>query len=219
MSSNLLHVRRPAILRPTAESAQVIATLPGLDGSAWSARSIVHPHALYHIEGEASRRGDGLYDRMGSVGAHEVLLETHVMTAISGMRATPKWTVSASGRAAHSGSEARRRFKYISIFKKSRRWSRAGIRASHFAAHRNHLCAASRPLRTPLRARVFRKQGALRILRHSGAGGAPEPAHGRNSRRLRRLLSLRTRVPTRPGSYPAAMKHRSSAPAPHAWAA
>ncbi len=60
---------------PSAEPAQVVANLPGLDGSAWSARSIVHPHALYHIEGEPTRRGDGLYDRMGSVGAHEVLLE------------------------------------------------------------------------------------------------------------------------------------------------
>src|SRR6202521_4723555 len=60
---------------PSAESAQVIANLPGVDGSTWSARSVVHPNALYHIEGEAARRGDGLSDRMGSGGAHEVLLE------------------------------------------------------------------------------------------------------------------------------------------------
>jgi UDPglucose--hexose-1-phosphate uridylyltransferase len=60
---------------PSADLTNVIATLPGVDGSAWSARSVVHPQALYHIEGEAARRGDGLYDRMGSVGAHEVLLE------------------------------------------------------------------------------------------------------------------------------------------------
>src|SRR5260370_26993300 len=60
---------------PAAEAGQVIANLPGVDGSAWSARSVVHPHALYHIEGDPARRGDGLYDRMGSVGAHEVLLE------------------------------------------------------------------------------------------------------------------------------------------------
>jgi UDPglucose--hexose-1-phosphate uridylyltransferase len=60
---------------PSVEPMQVIANIAGVDGSAWSARSIVHPQALYHIEGEASRRGDGLYDRMGSVGAHEVLLE------------------------------------------------------------------------------------------------------------------------------------------------
>src|SRR5215470_3352210 len=58
-----------------AQPVQVISTLPGLDGKPWSARAVVHPDPLYHIEGEAARRGDGLYDRMGSVGAHEVLLE------------------------------------------------------------------------------------------------------------------------------------------------
>ncbi len=59
----------------SAQPTHVIANLPGADGSAWSTRSVVHPHALYHIEGEAARRGDGLYDHMGSVGAHEVLIE------------------------------------------------------------------------------------------------------------------------------------------------
>ena len=33
------------------------------------------PNRLYRIEGEPDRRGDGLYDRMHSVGAHEVLAE------------------------------------------------------------------------------------------------------------------------------------------------
>jgi len=60
---------------PAAESVQVIAALPGLNGKPWSARSVVHPHALYHVEGEAQRRGEGLYDRMRTVGAHEVLIE------------------------------------------------------------------------------------------------------------------------------------------------
>lgn len=59
----------------SAKPLQVIATLPGLDGSPWSARAVVHPSPIYRIEGEPARRGDGLYDRMGSVGAHEVLLE------------------------------------------------------------------------------------------------------------------------------------------------
>ncbi len=58
-----------------AQRLQAIATLPGLDGNSWSARAVVHPNPLYRIEGDPSRRGDGLYDRMGSVGAHEVLLE------------------------------------------------------------------------------------------------------------------------------------------------
>src|SRR6202142_530490 len=40
-----------------------------------AARSVVHPQALYHIEGDAGRRGEGIYDRMRAVGAHEVLVE------------------------------------------------------------------------------------------------------------------------------------------------
>src|SRR5262249_24998631 len=45
------------------------------EGAPWSARAAVHPDPVYRIEGEPGRRGDGLYDRMNSVGAHEVLLE------------------------------------------------------------------------------------------------------------------------------------------------
>src|SRR6266487_1954606 len=53
----------------------VIAKTPNTPGASWSARSVVHPRPLYHIEGEPGRRGDGIYDRMHSVGAHEVLIE------------------------------------------------------------------------------------------------------------------------------------------------
>jgi UDPglucose--hexose-1-phosphate uridylyltransferase len=76
----------PAESRPQPEAAcrfcadsssalQVIATSPNTGGSPWSARAVVHPTPLYHIEGEPGRRGDGIYDRMRSVGAHEVLVE------------------------------------------------------------------------------------------------------------------------------------------------
>jgi UDPglucose--hexose-1-phosphate uridylyltransferase len=58
-----------------ARSQQVIASSPDNPGGPWSARAVVHPTPLYHIEGEPNRRGDGLYDRMSSVGAHEVLVE------------------------------------------------------------------------------------------------------------------------------------------------
>ena len=54
---------------------QVIATRSEIDGRPWSARSVVHPAPLYRIEGDPSRRGDGIYDRMRSIGAHEVLVE------------------------------------------------------------------------------------------------------------------------------------------------
>jgi len=58
---------------PTAP--QIIAVSPNTGSAPWSARAVVHPTPLYHIEGEPDRRGDGIYDRMGSVGAHEVLVE------------------------------------------------------------------------------------------------------------------------------------------------
>ena len=54
----------------------VISTRPSVDGGPWSARAVVHPSPLYRIEGEPQRRGDGLYDRMRPVGAHEVLVES-----------------------------------------------------------------------------------------------------------------------------------------------
>jgi UDPglucose--hexose-1-phosphate uridylyltransferase len=54
---------------------KTIATLSGVSGAPWSARAVVHPRPLYHVEGEPMRRGDGLYDRMAPIGAHELLLE------------------------------------------------------------------------------------------------------------------------------------------------
>jgi len=61
---------------PTAEDEpQVISTMPPVDGGPWSARAVVHPSPLYHIEGEPLKEGIGIYDKMRSVGAHEVLVE------------------------------------------------------------------------------------------------------------------------------------------------
>ena len=59
----------------SAIDLQEIGRSPNAPGNAWSARSVVHPKPLYRIEGEPERRGDGIYDRMRSVGAHEVLIE------------------------------------------------------------------------------------------------------------------------------------------------
>ncbi len=66
----------PCLFCPDSPSAaHVIADLPSSGSAPWSARSVVHPSPIYHIEGEPGRRGDGLYDRMHAVGAHEVLVE------------------------------------------------------------------------------------------------------------------------------------------------
>ena len=41
----------------------------------WQVRVIPHLRPLYRIEGDAHRRGEGIYDRMHSLGAHEIVVE------------------------------------------------------------------------------------------------------------------------------------------------
>ena len=42
----------------------------------WQVRVIPHLRPMYRIEGEAQRRGDGIYDKMRNLGAHEIVIET-----------------------------------------------------------------------------------------------------------------------------------------------
>ncbi len=58
-----------------SDKVQVVSSRPSVDGGPWSSRAVVHPGALYHVEGDPGRRADGIYDRMRAVGAHEVLVE------------------------------------------------------------------------------------------------------------------------------------------------
>lgn len=41
----------------------------------WQVRVVPHFRPLYRIEGEFQRRGEGIYDRMRSLGAHEIVVE------------------------------------------------------------------------------------------------------------------------------------------------
>lgn len=99
-------------------SPQVISTTPGLDGNPWASRSVVHPQPLYHIEGEPARRGDGLYDRMHAVGAHEVLIENPKHDRqmwVASEREIEQFLMLAANRIQDLKRD--QRFKYISIFK------------------------------------------------------------------------------------------------------
>ena len=54
---------------------QVVELVPSANGNPWAARAVVHPRPIYRIEGEPERAGNGLYDHMQAVGAHEVIVE------------------------------------------------------------------------------------------------------------------------------------------------
>lgn len=46
------------------------------DLSEWTLRVVPNKFPVLRVEGELSRQGDGLYDRISGVGAHEVIIET-----------------------------------------------------------------------------------------------------------------------------------------------
>ncbi len=102
----------------SAGSLQQVSTMPGADGNPWSARAVVHPTPLYRIEGEPSRRGEGIYDRMTPVGAHEVLVENsrhdrHLWNASDAE--IERFLLLVAHRIQDLKRDAR--FKYVSIFK------------------------------------------------------------------------------------------------------
>ena len=41
----------------------------------WQVRVIPHPCPVYQVDGDVQRRGEGLYDKMRALGAHEVVIE------------------------------------------------------------------------------------------------------------------------------------------------
>ncbi len=101
------------------QPTQVISSMPSVDGgAAWSARAVVHPAPLYRIEGEPSRQGDGLYDKMRSVGAHEVLVENPRHDRylwVAGDAEIEQFLALAAHRIQDLKKD--RRFKYVTVFK------------------------------------------------------------------------------------------------------
>jgi len=51
-------------------------TSGGANQPGWSTRVIPNKFPALRVEGDLDRQGDGLYDRMNGIGAHEVLIET-----------------------------------------------------------------------------------------------------------------------------------------------
>ena len=97
---------------------QVIASAGSAEGFAWGSRAVVHPQPVYRIEGDPARRGDGLYDHMRAVGAHEVLIENprhdrQIWNASEGE--IENFLLLAAQRIQDLKKD--RRFKYITVFK------------------------------------------------------------------------------------------------------
>lgn len=97
---------------------QLISTMASVDGGPWSARAVVHPSPMYRVEGDPGRRGNGLYDTMRAVGAHEVLVENprhdkHLWVASE--EEIEQFLILCAQRIQDLKRD--QRFKYISVFK------------------------------------------------------------------------------------------------------
>jgi UDPglucose--hexose-1-phosphate uridylyltransferase len=102
----------PAVL----DKQKAILAWPA-DGQ-WQVKVVPHPDPLYRIEGELGRVADGMYDKMGAIGAHEVVVETPLhdkkLSQLSDEEVDRVLWVWGS-RIADLKKDAR--FKYVAVFK------------------------------------------------------------------------------------------------------
>ena len=102
----------------------------GRDEPGWRVRVVPHKFPVLGIEGDLNREGEGLYDKMSGVGAHEVIIETprHAATlADLPVKATEDLLWAFKDRLLDLERDAR--LKYVMIFKNS--GARAGATLEH----------------------------------------------------------------------------------------
>jgi len=107
----------PVPLDPgSVDEAKSILTWPA-EGT-WQVRVIPHPNPLYRVENDPGRLAEGIYDKMGPLGAHEVVVETRQhdkkLSQLGDDEIDKVLWVWAS-RIADLKKDAR--FKYVSVFK------------------------------------------------------------------------------------------------------
>ncbi len=98
------------------EETKAIMTWP--PEGMWQVRVIPHPDPLYQVENDPARVAEGIYDKMGPLGAHELIIETRqhdkTLSQLSDDEIDRVLWVWGS-RIADLKKDAR--FKYVSVFK------------------------------------------------------------------------------------------------------
>ena len=90
----------------------------GPNGPGWSVRVVPNKFPALQIEGSLDRRGEGLYDKMNGVGAHEVVIESPVHDQdLADLPIEHIEQVLAAYRARVLDLHRDRRFRYVLIFK------------------------------------------------------------------------------------------------------
>lgn len=102
------------------------------NGPGWKIRAIPNKFAALRVEGQLEREGDGVYDRMSGIGAHEVIIETpeHGLSMADYSQEQLNHVVRMY-RDRAVDLERDQRFRYIQIFKNHGRVAGATLEHSH----------------------------------------------------------------------------------------
>jgi UDPglucose--hexose-1-phosphate uridylyltransferase len=102
------------------------------NGPGWDVRVVPNKFPALEVEGHLDRQGEGLFDKMNGVGAHEVIIETPDHTAsLATMPAAAVERVLWAYRERVLDLKQDRRFRYILIFKNHGAAAGASLDHSH----------------------------------------------------------------------------------------
>ena len=129
---------------------------------------------VLRVEGTLDRQGEGLFDKMNGIGAHEVIIESprHDDTLATMSDAAVEQVLWAC-RERVQDLKQDRRFRYIIIFKNH--GAAAGSSLDHSHSQLIALPIVPREVRDEVDGAKahFAGEGALRLLRHPAPGDAP----------------------------------------------
>jgi UDPglucose--hexose-1-phosphate uridylyltransferase len=116
--------RGPCVFCPGQEARtpeEILAVrAPGTspNGRGWQIRVVPNKFPALRIEGELEPAGDGVYDRMNGIGAHEVIIETPVhTTSMSEQSESEVSAILEAWRQRMIDLQKDTRFEYVSVFK------------------------------------------------------------------------------------------------------
>jgi UDPglucose--hexose-1-phosphate uridylyltransferase len=102
------------------------------NGSGWQVRVVPNKYPALIIEGDLGKEGEGLYDRMNGIGAHEVIIESPVHEESFSSLSPERMTLVLKAYKERINDLGRDpRFKYVMIFKNHGKAAGASLEHSH----------------------------------------------------------------------------------------
>ena len=163
----------PATSRETPPEVLAYRNSGGRDEPGWRVRVVPNKFPVLGIEGELNRQGEGMYDKMNGIGAHEVIIETpeHAIT-FGELQEKQIEEVLWAFKDRVNDLKKDRRFRYILLFKNY--GEAAGASLEHPHSQLIALPVIPKRLKEEVDgAKLFYDlEGALHLLRHHPPGDA-----------------------------------------------